>query len=95
MAYLSELLKHSEDFRLYTENGGVGKAEIRALCGVLQETAEFTPLSMKFLEILAENKRLIYIKSISDKFAKLYSEFNKEEKITIISAEELTKDQED
>ena len=45
---------------------------------------------MKFLEVLAENKRLIYIKEIAKKYQKLYQQFNKEEKITIISAEPLT-----
>ena len=45
---------------------------------------------MKFLEVLAENKRLIYIREIADKYAKLYQEFNKEEKVTIISAKALS-----
>ena len=44
---------------------------------------------MHFLVILAENKRLIYIKDIAHKYQKLYQQFNKEEKITIISAEAL------
>lgn len=44
---------------------------------------------MHFLVVLAENKRLIYIKEIASKYQKLYQQFNKEEKITIISAEEL------
>ncbi len=48
---------------------------------------------MKFLEVLAENKRLIYIKEIAKKYQKLYQQFNKEEKITIISAEPLTTSQ--
>jgi ATP synthase F1 delta subunit len=48
---------------------------------------------MKFLEVLAENKRLIYIKEIAKKYQKLYQQFNKEEKITIISAEPLTASQ--
>jgi ATP synthase F1 delta subunit len=41
---------------------------------------------MKFLEVLAENKRLIYIKGIAERYVNLYKQFNKEEKITIISA---------
>jgi ATP synthase F1 delta subunit len=48
---------------------------------------------MHFLTVLAENKRLIYIKEIAGKYQKLYQQFNKEEKITIISAEDLTQDQ--
>lgn len=48
---------------------------------------------MRFIEVLAENKRLVYINEIAEKYAKLYSEFNKEEKITIISAEALSEAQ--
>ena len=48
---------------------------------------------MHFLVILAENKRLIYIKDIAHKYQKLYQQFNKEEKITIISAEALNSGQ--
>ena len=44
---------------------------------------------MKFLEVLAENKRLTYIRGIADRYQKLYQAFNKEEKITIISADSL------
>lgn len=47
---------------------------------------------MHFLTVLAENKRLNFIEEIASKYAKLYQEFNKEEKITIISAEELSSD---
>jgi len=46
-------------------------------------------LTIKFLEVLAENKRLTYIRDIADRYQKLYQQFNKEEKITIISAETL------
>ena len=45
------------------------------------------------MTVLAENKRLNFISEIAEKYAKLYQEFNKEEKITIISAKELTADQ--
>ena len=95
MVYLAELYKHSEEFRLFTENAGVGRKEILLFNAVLQETAEFDQTTMKFLEVLAENKRLGFIDEIAAKYTKLYSEFNKEEKITIISAEELTSAQQD
>jgi len=44
---------------------------------------------MKFLEVLAENKRLSFIGEICTRFIKLYQLLNKEEKITIISAVDL------
>jgi ATP synthase F1 delta subunit len=93
MMYLSEIFSHSESFRQFTENAGVGPKEIKLLNKALLETAPFHETTMKFLEVLAENKRLIYIKVIASKYQKLYQQFNKEEKITIISAEALSSKQ--
>ena len=72
MMYLSELYTHSESFRMFTENAGVGQKEIKLLNNALRETAPFNETTMKFLEVLAENKRLIYIKEIAIKYQKLY-----------------------
>lgn len=95
MKYLQEISAHCEQFRLFTENQGVGEKEIKALTGVLRETAPFSPVTLHFLEVLAINKRLVFISQIAEKYAKLYQEFNKEEKVTIISAQELTSQQKD
>ena len=93
MKYLRALYTHCEAFRLFTENAGVGAKEIAQLNSALQETAPFSKTTLTFLEVLAENKRLVFIREISEKYAKLYQEFNKEEKVTIISAKELSADQ--
>lgn len=95
MTYLSELYANSEIFRQFTENSGVGRKEISELNAALLETAPFHATTMRFLEVLAENKRLIFIKDIASKYTKLYQEFNKEEKIRIISAEPLNSGQRD
>ena len=58
----------------------------------LKELADFNPLTIKFMEILAANKRLSMINDVATRYAKLYKTLNKEEKITIISAEELSSD---
>jgi len=58
----------------------------------LKELGDFNPLTIKFLEILAENKRLRMISGVCTRYAKLYT-LNKEEKITIISAEDLSSDE--
>ena len=50
---------------------------------------------MKFLEILAENKRLSFVGAIAERYQKLYQLLNKEEKITIISAETLNASEQD
>lgn len=95
MRYLQELYRHCETFRLFTENQGVGEKEIAALNEALRATAPFSDVTLKFLVVLAQNKRLVFISQIADKYAKLYQEFNREEKVTIISAKELTASQKD
>lgn len=86
------LYKNCEQFRLFTENGGVGGKEIEKLNAALKETAPFAQTTLNFLTVLAENKRLNFIDEIAEKYSKLYQQFNKEEKITIISATELDAD---
>ena len=72
MLYLAELYTHCESFRLFTENQGVGSAEIRKLNEALLQTAQFSDVTLHFLTILSENKRLIYLKEIALKYQKLY-----------------------
>jgi len=62
MAYIKSLYDNSENFKLFTQNGGVGIKEINQFNDALKSVATFHPLTIKFLEILAENKRLTFIK---------------------------------
>jgi len=93
--YLTELYKNCEQFRYFTENSGIGLAQITQLNQALSETAQFEAVSLKFLVVLAESKRLVFLKDIAQKFTKLYTQLNKEEKITIISAYDLNKSQQE
>ena len=94
MKYLAELYDNSEDFKLFTENAGVGLREIRIFNEGLQQMGSFNTITIKFIEVLAENKRLVFLRDVCEKYTKLYQQFNKEEKITIISAEKLSSSQE-
>jgi ATP synthase F1 delta subunit len=94
MQYLGQIYDNSETFQLFTQNAGVGMKEIKAFNQSLRETGDFSDVTFKFIEVLAENKRLMYIKEITEKYQKLYQQFNKEEKITIISAVQLSSDDE-
>jgi ATP synthase F1 delta subunit len=94
MKFLGELYQNSESFQLFTQNAGVGIKEIRQFNVGLQEAGDFHQVTLRFIEVLAENKRLMFIKEVAEKYAKLYQQFNKEEKITIISAYTLSKDEE-
>jgi len=95
LVYLKGLYDNSEAFYLFTQNGGVGSKEVKQFNEALQSVATFHPLTIKFLEILAENKRLSFIGAIAGRYQKLYQLLNKEEKITIISAEPLNKSESD
>ena len=53
MKYLSGLYTHSESFRMFTENAGVGEREIKLLNQALLETAPFHATTTHFLTVLA------------------------------------------
>lgn len=59
--YLQEIDNKSEAFHLFTQNAGVGGKEIAQLNEILNNLGTFNPLTIKFLEILAETKRLSYL----------------------------------
>ena len=79
---------------MFTKNAGVGAKEIAIFNETLTSIGDFHPLTIRFLVVLAENKRLIYLSGIASRYVKLYQQFNKEEKITIISAKPLTSSEE-
>ena len=85
MTYIKALYENCESFKLFTQNGGVGAIEMGKMNVALKELGDFHPLVIKFLEVLAENKRLFELSLVADKYAKLYKTLNKEEKITIIN----------
>lgn len=72
MKYLGELYSHSEAFQLFTQNAGVGMREIRKFNENLKETGDFHQVTFRFIEVLAENKRLMFIKEVAEKYLKLY-----------------------
>jgi hypothetical protein len=43
MSYICDLHENSEDFRMFTDNQGVGQAEIKKFNAALLETAPFSP----------------------------------------------------
>ena len=72
MRFLGELYKNSESFQSFTENAGMGIREVRAFNTALQEMGDFSPVTIRFIELLAENKRLMFIREVSERYVKLY-----------------------
>ena len=95
MVFIGQLFDNSESFQQFAQNAGVGLREIKVFNQSLVETgADISPVTLRFLEVLGENKRLMFIKEVTEKYQKLYQQFNKEEKITIISAYKLNSEEE-
>ncbi len=90
MEWLQAIYKESKSFQDFTKNTGLSVKDMRKLNEDLQREGGLSDITLKFLEVLCENKRLGMINHIAAKFGKLYSIMNKEEKIRIISAAELS-----
>ena len=93
ITYIKGLYAASDSFKSFTQNAGVGGTQMKQFNESLESIGTFNPLTIQFLVILAENKRLTFIGGIADRYIKLYKTLNKEEKITIISAETLSSDE--
>ena len=46
--------------------------EVKQFNQSLTELGDFSPVTMRFIEVLAENKRLMFIKEVADRYVKLY-----------------------
>jgi F0F1-type ATP synthase delta subunit len=55
----------------------------------LQDIGTFNPVTLRFIEVLTENKRLSFLSAICVSYQGLYKQLNREEKITVISAHDL------
>ena len=57
---------------MFTLNAGVGSKEVNQFNKGLREFADFSNVTIRFIEVLAENKRFMFIKEIAEKYTKLY-----------------------
>jgi F-type H+-transporting ATPase subunit O len=90
MKYINNLYENSESFRIFADNSGLNAKQIYSFCEEIGRIGEFCQTTMKFLDLLGKNKRFMYINDIAKKYMRNYLLLTKEEKITIISAQELT-----
>lgn len=79
-----------ESFRIFAANSGLSSAQITSFISELQQAGELCSTSTKFMDLLGKNKRFMYINDIAKKYCRSYLMLTKEEKISIISAVELT-----
>ena len=79
-----------ESFRIFSKNAGLNSAQITSFVNELGKCGEFCTTTYKLCDLLGKNKRFVYINDIAKKYLRSYLLLTKEEKITIISAQELT-----
>jgi ATP synthase F1 delta subunit len=84
------IIIQSESFRLFADNAGLNASQVFSIAEELGKCGEFSATSIKFFDLLGKNKRFMYVNEIAKKYLKTYLLLTKEEKITIISAQELT-----
>jgi ATP synthase F1 delta subunit len=90
MKYIISLYEKLESFRIFADNSGLNASQIYSFSEELARCGEFCGTTLKFCDLLGKNKRFMYINEIAKKYIRSYLLLTKEEKITIISAQQLT-----
>lgn len=79
-----------ESFRIFSDNSGLNSSQITSFVTELASCGGFCNTTVKFCDLLGKNKRFMYINDIAKKYCRSYLLLTKEEKISIISAQELS-----
>lgn len=95
MTFVRELNQNSMAFKLFTENAGLNANQVNSFVDEMVKTGELCQTTVKFIDLLAKNKRFMYIDQIALKFKRAYMMLSNEEKINIISAYELSSQEKD
>jgi F-type H+-transporting ATPase subunit delta len=90
MKYVNHLYENIESFRIFADNSGLNSTQIFSFSQELAKCGEFCATTLKFCDLLGKNKRFMYLNDIAKKYMRSYILLLKEEKISIISAQELT-----
>jgi len=93
MTYIIDLYQNSDWFKTFTDNSGLNVNQLNSFSGQIAECGDFCDTTITFLDLLAKNKRYMYIDQVARKYIRAYQMLSKEEKITIISAYELDSQQ--
>jgi len=90
---LKEIYNQSEVFRNFVYNTAFKRTEQLTILDEINKIAGLNTLTIDFLSTLIDNKRVDLLPKILDKYVEFYRILNKEENITIISAEELSNEE--
>lgn len=89
-ASLHTMLAESEDFGVLVNSPVITGEEQGQGVAAIADKAGFSPLTAKFLGVLAANRRLTSLKSVMDAFDRLAADHRGEVSASVVSASELT-----
>ncbi|CAK64379.1 unnamed protein product (macronuclear) [Paramecium tetraurelia] len=92
MKYLKELADKSPVFAGFLLNSAYKRNQQRNVIQALTKEG-FHEVTQNLLNSMIDSQRIFYLTKTADKFIEYYRIFNKEENITIISAENLSEEQ--
>lgn len=93
MRYIISLYENVQAFRLFADNSGLNASQVNSFSEEVAKCGQLTSTTLKFLDLLAKNKRFMFIHEIAKKYIRSYLMLTKEEKISIISAQELSEEE--
>jgi len=95
MGFFLNSFDSSAEFRLFINNAGLNLNQINSVIDDLAECGGFCNTTKTFLQLLASNKRFMYLDQVAQNYIRNYKLLSREEKITIVSAYELDSTQKD
>merc|ERR1712032_501345 len=93
MKYLGQLYEKMESLRIFASNQGLSSTQLSSFIADVREAGNFCETTCKFMDLLGKNKRFMEINEISKKYCRAYLLLTNEEKISIISAQELSENE--
>jgi len=90
MKVYKNILSSSDTFRDFINNISLSRQDQEAVLSSVNSS--FHQITVNFIQTLIDNKRLVDLPKIIEKYIDYYKILNKEENITIISAQELSEE---
>jgi len=90
LSHLRDCIKESSDFEVFIQNPVFKADEKEAVISGLADTYSYNPLTVNFLRILLENKRISALKKVVDAFENFYRVEKGQLVCRVSSAKELS-----
>mmetsp|Transcript_24235 Transcript_24235/g.43096 ORF Transcript_24235/g.43096 Transcript_24235/m.43096 type:complete len:190 (+) Transcript_24235:4395-4964(+) len=90
VTFLKELYKESSDFRVLVSDPTINARNINSVFSDLATQAQFSPVTLKLINVLVENKRLSTLPSVLKEYEEHVRNLNRKETVRVVSAGALS-----